>query len=159
MPVPPTAKTIVGTAKETETQYHYTTQAPDGDWFAIDYSTAGWQAGRGGLGTRGTPNAPVGTRWDSDNIWVRRTFQISQELPNRVALRIWHDEDAEVYLNGKWVAKLGGYTTDYESIEIPRSSLRQGSNVLAIHCRQTTGGQFLDCGIDALIPADSKSRE
>ncbi len=78
---------------------------------------------------------------------------VNSPLPDRVALRIWHDEDATVYLNGKLLTNLGGYTTNYEIVEFPVSALRQGTNVFAIHCHQSTGGQFLDLGLDAIIPA------
>ncbi|TWT85153.1 hypothetical protein CA13_66350 [Planctomycetes bacterium CA13] len=153
MPVPPKTETIVGTAMDSESVYRYTTKKPSGQWFAADYPATDWQEGRGGFGTRTTPNAPIGTKWNSDAIWVRRTVEISQEVPDRVGLRIWHDEDAEVYVNGKLVAELVSYTTEYELVEIPASVLHQGSNSIAIHCCQTSGGQFIDCGLDAIVPA------
>jgi len=110
--------------------------------------------GPGGLGRT---DGSIKTPWDSSDIWVRRTVEISGPVPDRVALRIWHDEDAQVYINGKLVSTLGGYTTGYEAYEIPASSLKQGANVVAIHCHQTTGGQFIDFGFDAIVPASSKS--
>ena len=133
-------------------------QPPEGDWFALDYSDAEWERGRGGLGTPETPNTSIGTRWDSRDIWVRRTFQLASPLPDRVGLRIYHDEDAQVYLNGKLVAELGGYTTDYDLLEVASSTLREGDNVIAIHCHQTTGGQFIDCGLDAIVLAKASQR-
>ena len=47
-------------------------------------------------------------------------------------------------------ARLTGYTTDYDAIPIApaaRASLRPGKNVLAIHCHQTRGGQYVDAGL------------
>lgn len=155
MPVPPKTKPLAGTSENAETVYRYTTEQPRGEWHAVDYSDAEWQMGRGGLGTRSTPGTSVGTRWDTENIWIRRAVQISQNPPSRAALRIWHDEDAEVYINGQLVAQLSSYTTGYQVVEIPASALRKGANVIAIHCRQTTGGQFIDCGLDAIIPASA----
>lgn len=158
MPVPPETKPLVGISANSKQSWRYTTQRPDGDWFAVDYVDAQWKQGPGGLGTSETPGASVGTRWDGDNIWARRTIQISQPIPDRVGLRIWHDEDATVYLNGTLVAELGGYTTNYEVVEIPAAVLREGANLIAIHCRQTSGGQFIDCGLDAILPAKAKDR-
>jgi hypothetical protein len=67
-------------------------------------------------------------------------------------LRLHHDEDAQVYLNGIEVLSRGGYTTEYEAEEIDAQSLRAGKNVIAIHCRQTMGGQYIDAGLDAIVP-------
>ena len=49
--------------------------------------------------------------------------------------------------------ELGGYTTAYETTEIDPSLLSEWENVLAVRCRQTTGGQSIDAGLDRIIPA------
>ncbi len=69
-------------------------------------------------------------------------------------LRIHHDEDAEVYLNGKRVIQLTGYETDYVDVELDQeaaAAVRPGKNVLAVHCHQTAGGQFIDVGLVDVI--------
>ena len=97
--------------------------------------------------SEGTPATVVRTVWKSTDIWVRRTFHLdSTELPN-LHLRIHHDEDAEIFINGELVTQLKGYSTDYQLIPMDagqRSLLRTGQNLLAVHCRQTSGGQFID---------------
>ena len=42
-------------------------------------------------------------------------------------------------------------TTHYETEEIKVQALRVGRNIIAIHCHQTTGGQYIDAGLDALV--------
>jgi hypothetical protein len=62
-----------------------------------------------------------------------------------------------VYLNGILAARLTGYTTDYVEIPLPesaRQALRPGKNIVAVHCRQTRGGQYIDLGLGELLPAD-----
>ena len=94
----------------------------------------------------------VRTTWNTKDIWIRRAFDLSANMPQRIALRIHHDEDADVYLNGMRVPQRRGYTTAYETEEIAPTALRPGRNVIAIHCRQTDGGQYIDAGLDAIIP-------
>ena len=60
-------------------------------------------------------------------------------------LQLHHDEDVEVL-----AAKLTGYTTAYKEVPISeeaRKTLRPGVNALAVSCRQTTGGQYIDVGL------------
>jgi hypothetical protein len=152
MPRPPRTVALVATSKNKPTVWRFTTRRPDGDWHAEQFDDASWQQGPGGFGTRDTPGTAVRTEWNTSDIWLRRSFELSVPLPERVALRWHHDEDAQVYVNGALVLTRGGYTTAYEVEEIDADALRAGRNVLAIHCRQTRGGQYIDAGLDAIIP-------
>lgn len=153
IPVPPKRVTLVETGETKEIQWRFTTDQPAGHWYKADYADDKWKQGRGGFGTPETPSAVVGTRWDSNDIWVRRSFELKQPVPDRVALRIHHDEDSQVFINGTQVAELSGWSTSYETVEFPASVLRAGVNIIAIHCHQTGGGQYIDSGIDAIVPA------
>jgi hypothetical protein len=153
MPVPPKTRPLVATSEPPVIRWRYSTERPEGEWFADGYDAEEWKEGRGGFGTANTPGAVIGTVWKSNDIWLRRRFELPEELPARVGLRIHHDEDAAIYLNGKKVAELGGFTGEYEVIEIAVDALRPGTNTLAIHCHQTEGGQYIDCGLDVILPS------
>jgi hypothetical protein len=65
-------------------------------------------------------------------------------------IQLHHDEDAEVYLNGVLAVKAPEYATSYEEFE-PSSAalatLQSGTNLMAVHCHQTHGGQYIDAGL------------
>jgi len=63
----------------------------------------------GRLRHKGTPGAVVRTEWKTDDIWIRREFEISDDNLGEVLLTMHHDEDAEVYINGVLAAKVDGY--------------------------------------------------
>jgi Glycosyl hydrolases family 2, sugar binding domain/Glycosyl hydrolases family 2, TIM barrel domain/Glycosyl hydrolases family 2 len=128
----------------------YLTQQPGGDWFKPVFDATGWKEGLAGFGTQGTPGALVRTTWDTADIWLRRQFTLNHEDVSRIRLQIHHDEDAEVYLNGVLAAKAAGFVTDYGELNISpeaAATLKPGANLLAVHCHQTTGGQFIDVGL------------
>ena len=75
---PGTVTTIVPTSEQTPQQWRYTTTPPDANWMNSDFDDSGWQAGNGGFGTEGTPGAIVGTKWDGEDIWIRRTFDLKR---------------------------------------------------------------------------------
>lgn len=140
---------LLADSRKSPQTWQYTTQKPAADWHQPEFDDRGWQRGKGGFGTRGTPGAVVRTQWNSSDIWLRTTFALDR-LPKRLALDIHHDEDVEVYLNGTLVYQAKGYLREYEQVALDgaaREALRVGANVLAVHCRQTGGGQYIDVGV------------
>jgi len=146
-------RTVVPTSQTEAQEWRYTLTPPAENWYKPGFEPAAWETGKGGFGIASTPGAVVGTEWKSPEIWIRRTFQVERTGAACVALKIHHDEDAEVYVNGQAVATLSGYATDYVLVPCDAlgKALTAGENVLAVHCRQTAGGQFIDVGIEAAV--------
>jgi len=156
MPRPPVTVPVVATSQDKAHAWHYTTTEPPRDWYRENFDAAEWKEGPAGFGTRKTPGTVVRTVWDTPDIWIRRMVELPNPVPERLALRMHHDEDAEVYLNGVLAARASEYTSDYELTDIlpeARRALRPGVNVIAIHCRQTQGGQYIDAGLDLIKEA------
>lgn len=152
-------KTLLPTSKQSPQSWRYTTARPPADWCKPTFDDASWKQGKGGFGTADTPGAIVGTTWKSNDIWIRRSFPIQNKDFAYAALDIHHDEDADVYINGQKIAALRHYTVDYgphEATQAIRNALVAGENTLAVHCRQTVGGQFIDVGI--VVGAEAKKR-
>lgn len=148
-PLPP-PNWILETAEGTSAGWKVATEAQGNDWFKEGFDDRGWTVAEGGFGTHGTPGAIVGHVWDSSAIYLRREFTLRKEDLKGLRLRLHHDEDVEVYVNGTLVLKLDGYTTEYEEHALSAEAMkafRAGKNLLAVHCRQTRGGQYIDVGL------------
>ncbi len=135
-------------------QWKYRLQRPAEGWRNSDFDDTHWIPAAGGFGTLDTPGARVGTTWETNDIWLRKSFEL-KSVPAKPALLMHHDEDVQVFINGKQIAALTGWTQDYEIVpldETAKQSLLVGTNLLAVHCHQNTGGQFIDVH---LVDADS----
>ncbi len=142
---------IADSRKEAQ-EWSYSLSAPAGGWSNSAFDDSQWQHGAGGFGTAGTPGAVVRTKWDTKDIWLRKTFRVTH-VPERVSIDLHHDDEVEVYLNGRLVYATHGYLVAYKRILLPRTAakaLSPGDNVIAVHCHQTVGGQYIDVG---LVPA------
>ncbi|MFG0327554.1 MAG: glycoside hydrolase family 2 protein [Phycisphaerales bacterium JB037] len=149
---PPTLNRLVPTSRDEPANWRYTFTEPKGEWTSPQYDDSTWEEGPAGFGRAGTPGAAVRTPWHGSDIWIRRTVTLG-EASNPMLL-IHHDEDAEVYFDGVPAASLKGYTVTYEIVPIEPAAahrLADGKVTIAIHCRQTGGGQYLDAGIVELI--------
>ncbi|MEQ1828280.1 MAG: sugar-binding domain-containing protein [Pirellula sp.] len=124
----------------------YLLRKPVDGWEKTSFDDSAWLQGSGGFGEPGTPGARIGTVWNTPNIWLRKSFELAS-IPAMPALLIHHDDEATVYINGKQVASLSRWTTEYSVVRIAdadRDALKLGKNVLAVHCHQDAGGQFID---------------
>jgi len=136
--------------KGNQQQWRYTKTRPADDWFAAGFNDSSWNTGEGGFGSASSPAAIVGTEWTEPDIWLRRELMIAGPPPVAGYWRIHHDEDAEVYVNGKLVQTFAGYTQSATLVPLSAetvAALRRGKNEIAVHCRQTDGGQYIDLGI------------
>jgi hypothetical protein len=153
---PPTYRVLVPTSEKQAQPWRYTTTKPADDWLKPDFDDAKWEQGQGGFGTRGTPGAVVRTEWKTPDVWLRRTVELTEVPAGEVLLRLHHDEDVHVYVNGALAARVRGYITAYSEVamtEEGRKALKPGKNVIAVHCKQTGGGQYVDVGLAEVVPA------
>lgn len=149
--LPPSKPTVlVPTSEEQPQVWKFTTADPGEGWMKAEFDDTSWKEGKGGFGTEGTPGAVIGTQWNTPDIWLRKTITVDPAKLHLLGLRVHHDEDVQVYLNGHRVAELIGYITAYQYVELDakaREHLREGDNILAVHCHQTGGGQYIDVGL------------
>jgi len=134
--------------------WKYTTDKPSGDWTKGNYDDSKWTTGTGGFGTAGTPGGKICTPWRTKTIWLRRKITIPADAVKR-QMGFWlsHDEDVDIHINGKKVARRSGYTTKFFWLPMDakaHKAIKAGQNILAVQCRQTRGGQFIDVALYAV---------
>jgi hypothetical protein len=157
MPKAPTVTVIVPAADEQPAIWHYTITAPAGNWMDQEFDDSAWPQGPSGFGTAGTPGAIIGTVWNTDDIWLRRELDLPVGNYGNVNAWLHHDEDAEVYINGVLAVSAAGFISGYDVSPLTpegRAALKPGKNLIAIHCHQTTGGQYIDAGFVSIQPAE-----
>lgn len=150
----PRIETVTPDAQSRPQPWRYTFVKPADGWEQPGFDAAAWKEGKSGFGTKGTPGAIVETEWNTSNIWLRQTVKLDA-LPANPALSIHHDEDCEVYINGELAMKRTDYTTGYIYLPLSKDAaklLRIGENTIAVHCRQTRGGQYIDLGLVDIKP-------
>jgi hypothetical protein len=117
-----------------------------------------WSRGPGGFGRPDSPGAVVRTEWTERELWLRKPFPVDEPIGRSAFLRVHHDEDIVVFLNGERIETLPFYTFDYVDIPLDDSVLdllRPGENVLAAYCRKVAFGQYCDLGLYDHVPPES----
>ncbi len=135
----------------------YTFEKPHEGWMNLNYDDSTWKKGKAAFGTKDYEG--VSTPWKTQDIWVRRTFDLNDDITNRVVmLKYSHDDTFTLYLNGEKLVQ-----TDYEwksdvVLELNKAvkkKLKKGTNVIAVHCENNAGGAFVDFGLyygDSNVP-------
>jgi hypothetical protein len=127
----------------------YTFETPAAGWQQEKFETANWKAGNLPFG-KGWDN-DFATAWDTKEIWVRRTFYYDGAAIDNLLAKLRYDEDVELYLNGNKIYSCGNcYVTSvktYPLEEAIKKYLKNGENILAMHCINTQGYAWLDAGL------------
>jgi len=140
-------KTLLPLSTEEAWQAKYTTTPPAKGWEQNDFNDKSWQTGAGAFGT--PDHQATKTNWDADDIWVRREFSLPELAPTDPLFLIYfHDDDFELYLNGKEIVNTGNRARREVVLKIDASLLNEsGNNVIAAHCRDRGGLAYVDFGL------------
>lgn len=140
-------KTILPAADEINYTALYTETTPAGDWMKPGFDDSQWKKGIAPFGDNKNISK---TMWLTRDIWMRREFTINTTDWNNLFLKLWHDDDVEVYLNGEVVYATKGWTSKFIYVPVKeeiKSKLKKGKNILAVHVINTAGGAWMDAGI------------
>ena len=96
---------------------------PADNWYAVDFDDSSWDTYSNAL------DFP-----EHDAFWVRRTFVVLDDpAAHTFQLKIAHDDEANIYLNGHFIHSCGGCGR-YNYYNVESSYLVNGANVLAAVC-------------------------
>jgi Domain of unknown function (DUF4965)/Domain of unknown function (DUF1793)/Domain of unknown function (DUF5127)/Domain of unknown function (DUF4964) len=141
--------TVIQTGEEKPYNAKYTETDPGEGWTKENFDDSKWQTGTAPFGNI---EGQSKTMWTTENIWVRREFDLKDVNFNKLYLKLRHDDDVEVYINGvKAYSCKDCWLGKYVNYPIPDSAkikLKKGKNILAMHCINPRGNSWLDAGIE-----------
>lgn len=146
----PVFEQVVPTSQQSPVPWRFTTEQPASDWAQTSFDDATWRVGAAGFGAVTFTNAPVRTVWESDELWLRRAVVLPKGKLNFPALKVFHGQEVEVFLNGVLAVNLKGRSSSYEEFDIKPEAMKRlkpGANQIAVHSRRGKQDQFLDLGL------------
>lgn len=153
----PTYQAVLPTSEDKPLMWKYTTDKPAHDWNTPAFDDTKWTEAGAGFGKY----HDIGTTpWKTTNIWMRRHFNPGTLTPDQIdnlVVRDFHDDDVEIFINGVRAYAQGGCITHYEdrgmTQEARKSIIPNADNLIALHCLQKGGGQYIDAGVYVRVPA------
>lgn len=141
---------VVPTSIQGDWTGRWTTKKPIGDWTSMRFDDSRWDEGPGAFGT--VWNEPTSkTTWATREIWVRRTFDLSESLTDKVVwLEYSNDDDAVFYVNGVKVFSTGPKCNKNAQVKLPAeavATLKPGKNIIAAECINPVANGLLDFGL------------
>ncbi len=143
-------KAIAPDSREALQPWRYTTADPGRDWHVQQFDDRGWQTAQGGFG-RGVDRPYFPNAWDTDAIWLRRNFRLT-EIPQFLMFSTAHAGGIEVHVNGiKIHAEPNPTGPTHIRVQLRSEALEAlvvGSNSLAIKVKKAKGDRrYIDFGL------------
>ena len=129
----------------------YTNSTPANGWHELQFDDSGWKKGKAAFGSRDMQRIHTEWKGNDTDIYIRRTFDFdSQDLAEDIYLIYSHDDVFELWLNGEKLVSTGLVWKNNVYLKLSdeaKKKLRNGRNVIAAHCHNTTGGSYVDFGL------------
>jgi hypothetical protein len=129
----------------------FTETKPATNWYEPAFNDNNWLTGKGMFGSR---NMDATTEWNSKEIWLRRTFTVTENNFNQLLLTLKYDDNIKVYLNGEKIYEAGCCSSNKE-IKLTKEiagKIQVGRNTLAVYCENTGGPGIIDVGLYNQLP-------
>ncbi len=144
-------KKVIPSGNQQDVSIQYTFQKPANDWFKSDFASTSWTKGKLPLASKGNKSGK--TIWDTQEVWYRREFDLTQEDFGTILLSMQHGRNnLEVYINGVsafecTTCRSRGFVSYPISAEAQKT-LKKGKNILAVHTiNPKMKGNYSDIGL------------
>jgi len=126
----------------------YIEEQPITGWEKPSFNDSQWKEGKAPYSSRVVTH---GTRWRTKDIWVRRVFNLPQDIiSSDLMLKYSYDDYVDIFINGILVVETEDAGKSNQVIPLSdevKKSLKVGKNVIAAHGHNEDGLAFLDFGI------------
>jgi hypothetical protein len=140
-------ETILPAGDEAAYTCKYTEDAPANSWMNASFDDSKWKTGISGFSDDDKSRKTI---WKSHDLWMRRSFTLNTIPDRKLYLKMYHDDNVEVYLNDEKIYSCDCWNNSTEYFPLDdaiKNKLIKGKNILAIHVVNTAGGQGLDAGL------------
>ncbi len=144
---PRTVDMVIPSAEGEDVVWRYTESKPEDNWYAVAFDDATWSKGSSLFG--GEKASAAKTKWSKSDIWMRRVVDLDQLIKQPV-LKVTHDDNYSVYVNGQLLLAENGVSEPYKYIKLAPELgklFKKGKNTIAVHCHDTGGERYIDVGI------------
>ena len=121
-------------------------------WNTADFDDSAWDEMVMPLGTAGY--GVQHTIWQNEynTFWFRRTFNVDNAF-SKLTLKVLHDDDYAVYVNGTQIHEATGWTngTEWLELDVDPALLVPGKNVVAMYIEQNWGGAYCDFSLEGTV--------
>ncbi len=146
---------VIPAADEVVSDWKYTFDQPGSGWAAPDFDDSDWMTGQSIFGTKETGDE-IRSEWNTADIWLRKEFNLDKSIADPV-LKVMHDEDYSVYVNGELLFQEKGTSRRHKLIRLDPTTgqhFKAGQNIIAVHCHNEHDRQFIDVGIGQVKKTD-----
>jgi hypothetical protein len=155
----PTYRAVLPTSETDAQTWKFTTEKPAGNWNKKNFDDSTWSEGKAGFGKIGRMG---NTPWKTSDIWMRKSFNPGSLTPKQIdslVVKDLHDDGIDVFINGVSAFSDGHFIGQYEyrgiKPEARAAIAPDAENLIAVHCHQKAGGQYIDVGLYERIPGSS----
>ena len=121
-------------------------------WTALDFDDSAWATEDAAWGTANEyPNCRHNWSAQNSDIYIRRSVDLTaDDLQKELWIQFSHDDVFELFINGRRIIATGETWLQGETHRLTtaeKACLKEGTNMIAAHCHNTTGGAYVDFGL------------
>ncbi len=92
------------------------------------YHSNSWSKGKARFGARMPPDLTIHTQWTTNDIQMRKEFEMTAKLRKNPVLYIFYDESAKVYINDIQIdnKQFNRFQTTYSAHDIDPKLFKEG---------------------------------